>query len=75
MRAMALDDREAASLLLIGVAVCAALGWSIRREESRRQLASIVRAFCQPAIVGVIVAAFAYLALEVWIASRLSLWD
>ena len=72
---MTLNHRETASLLLIAGAVCGALILLLRTENSRRQLLAAVRSTLNPTLLFVFGAALSYVAIEVWLAARLSLWD
>lgn len=73
MTAMTLNNRETASFLLIAATVCGALILLLRPENSRRQLLAVVRSALHPALLFVFGSSLAYVALEVWLAARLSL--
>lgn len=64
------DNRELASLILLG----AASVWAISREDLRRCFAGVAEAFLKVQILLPFTAMIGYVALEVWLASKLSLW-
>jgi hypothetical protein len=64
------DNRECAALLWLVIALL----WILSRKNLRASVGSLLRAASHPKILLPIVAMFGYVALEVWLGFKLSLW-
>lgn len=68
---MPLDNRELASVILIA----AFLGLALRKKGGRSAAAAVVRAALRPKILLPLLIMLGYVAVEVWLAAGLRLWN
>ena len=66
-----LDNRELASVILLGSGVL----WALRQERVRKSLVGLARVFVKPPILGILLAMLAWVGLEVLMGARIDLWS
>ncbi len=70
-----LTSRDAALLTWIAAGLLAIAWSSVRGGGARRHVASVARAFFEPAVVGMVALVAAWQVLVVYLAARIGLWD
>jgi len=65
------DNREIAALVWLGAAAL----WVLSQQELRASLGGVFKAFLQPLIVIPLAVMLAWIGLELWVGTRLALWN
>ena len=66
-----LDNREIATLILLG----AAAAWGLLQQKLRSGLGSVFRTILGPLILIPLIGILAWIGLELWVGMRLGLWN